>query len=75
METPRSALGSGSGKRGLDSSGRGTPSARRFSLDLNRQIECGPEEEGKYEVLRQLGRGAFGSVHLVKSKRKVSCTP
>jgi len=69
VETPRRESASANGKRGMDGSGRGTPSARRFTLDLNRQIECGPEEEGKYESLRQLGRGAFGSVHLVKSKK------
>ncbi|GMH52914.1 hypothetical protein TL16_g01335 [Triparma laevis f. inornata] len=42
----------------------------RFTLDNTRQLDCGPLDPTKYETLKHIGRGAFGSVHLIKSRKE-----
>lgn len=44
----------------------------KFRLHRDRKMESGEESEEKYETLRQLGRGAFGSVNLAKNKKENS---
>ncbi|GMH88797.1 hypothetical protein TrST_g6215 [Triparma strigata] len=44
--------------------------SRKFVLDLGRQLDCGPIDPTKYETLKHIGRGAFGSVHLIKSRKE-----
>ena len=54
----------------LRSSSSSQDTSRKFVLDLGRQLDCGPIDPTKYETLKHIGRGAFGSVHLIKSRKE-----